>query len=149
MNHMSEGQMSKGSTTRQDVRWATNFSEYWPLYLAQHSHRRTRLWHYVGTLLGIGVGLAVFGFQYAQNSLLESLLLGGFALVLVALGVLLTSHWVLEGNPPQPLGAQGKARGQVIKEIMWSARANCKMLWLALNERMPQEFERHSISSHS
>jgi hypothetical protein len=142
-------EMSAGAERHQDVRWATNFAEYWPVYLAQHSHPRTRLWHYTGTLLGIGVGLLVFGFQYAHNAFFEALLLGGFSQILVTLGVLLASHWVVEGSPPRPLGGPGKPRAQVMKEVLWSARANIKMLWAALNERVPGEFEKHSLSSHS
>lgn len=32
-----------------------NFSEFWPYYLSQHAKRETRLFHYFGVFLSLGV----------------------------------------------------------------------------------------------
>ena len=36
-----------------------SFSEFWPYYLSEHSRPATRLLHYIGSLAGIGVIVAL------------------------------------------------------------------------------------------
>lgn len=126
--------------------WANTFEQFWPLYLAEHSSQRTRRWHYLGTLVGVGAGLMVFGYQYARNSLIEALLIGAFAEFVVSYGLLVLSHWVVEGNSPAAPYASGKPRPQIAKELWWSVRADFKLLSLAFREEVEDEYARHSLS---
>lgn len=130
-----------------DTALAKNFKEFWPLYLSQHSNPKTRLWHYCGTIAGLCAGALVFGFQYARNSMLESLILALFAEIVVSYGVLFVSHWVIEGNQPATMRALGKQRMQIVKELWWSVVGDFRMLWLALNEQIPNELQKHGLIS--
>jgi hypothetical protein len=146
-NDSSQSQFSQARTTPKPdpATWAHSFEEYWPLYLSQHNNPRTRWWHYVGTLAGIGAGLFVFGRSSVSSSLVESLLLAVFAEVVVSYGVLFASHWIVEGNQPATLQAFGKSKGQIAKELWWAIRGDFKMLGLALKEALPQELERQNL----
>lgn len=125
--------------------WAKSFKEFWPIYIAQHSNPKTRLWHYTGTLAGLLFGAATFGFYYSHSSIWESLLMGLFVVILVSYGILFVSHWVVEGNQPATLQAFGKSKGQAVKEVLWSIRGDYRMLCLALQEKTHEEFAKFNI----
>ncbi len=135
------------SSAGADPATVKSFKEFWPLYLSQHSNPKTRMWHYAGTLLGVFTFSLVFGFQYARNSGLEALILALFAQVVATYGVLFASHWIIEGNQPVVLNSVGKQKSQLFKEMYWAALGNFRILWLALNERVAEEYRTNNLSS--
>jgi hypothetical protein len=142
---MDSNSHSASNPQQDPMTWAKSFDEFWPLYLSQHMNPRTRWWHYIGTLAGLGVGLFVLGRSYASSSLVESLLLAVFAEIIVSYGILFVSHWVVEGNQPATLQAFGKSKGQIARELWWSIRGDFKMLGLALSEQLGPEIEKQNL----
>ena len=71
-------------------RWQ-NFEEFWPFYLAEHSHPKNRLLHVVGT----SIALVIFGIAIWQLSA------GGILLALCCgYGAAWIGHFVIEKNRP-------------------------------------------------
>jgi len=125
--------------------WAKSFVEFWPLYLSQHANPKTRWFHYLGTLAGMGAGLIVLGRSSAGSSLVESLIVAAFTQLIVSHVILFVSHWVVEGNQPTSLQAVGKEKGQIARELWWSIRGDFKMLSMALRETLPAELAKYDV----
>ena len=68
-----------------------NFSEFWPYYLREHSKPRTRMLHYVGTSLVIGI--AIF-------AMLTGRLLWLLAIPIAGYGFAWLAHFAVERNRP-------------------------------------------------
>jgi hypothetical protein len=99
-----------------------SFAEFWPFYVREHSLRSTRLFHFVGTSLG----LAVFVWAIATQNwwwLLAAPVCGyGFAWV---------SHFGIEKNKPASF-----------RYPLWSFIADWKLWALTLVGRMEGEAQR-------
>lgn len=94
------------------------FSEFWPYYVQQHSKRRTRLLHAIGSVLAIvalGLGLAVSSWFFAGA------LMVGYAFAWFA-------HFSVEGNKPA-----------TFQYPFYSLAADYRMLFLMMAGRMSQE----------
>lgn len=68
------------------------FHEFWPLYLASHANRGTRVAHYLATCIGIA------GAVLAISPLAPWWMF--WVGIGIAYGVAFTSHWTIEGNNP-------------------------------------------------
>jgi hypothetical protein len=86
----------------------TNFEEFFPYYVAEHSKAATRWMHFAGTHLGVGLG--VTGIARRRWGLLA-------AAPVVAYGMAWASHFGIEGNKPATFGHPA-----------WSFRGDWKML---------------------
>jgi hypothetical protein len=99
-----------------------NYEEFWPFYLSQHSQKKTRFWHFVGTsTILLWVILAI-------------VLRNGWILLLapvVAYGFAWYSHFFIEGNKPATFG-----------HPFWSLRADFQMYWCILTGKIEEEIQR-------
>jgi len=97
------------------------FDEYWLAYLGAHSKPGTRACHYIGTLLGLFVGLASSAF----------VVWWGF-LVLGPIGyaIAIASHPLVQGNRP------------FARQSVWGFVSDLRMLWLALTGRLRFQLDR-------
>lgn len=105
-----------------------SFAEFWPYYVRQHSRRRTRLLHAIGSTLAIG--FVVLGLAINLWFLLGAPLIGyGFAWY---------AHFFVEGNKPATFG-----------HPFWSLAADYRMLFLMMAGRMDEEVARHLEGARS
>ena len=98
-----------------------NFSEFWPYYLREHSKPRTRMLHYVGTSLVVGITI------YA---LLTGRLLWLLAIPIAGYGFAWAAHFVVERNRPA-----------TFTYPLWSLAADFKMWWLWLTGRLQADLD--------
>jgi hypothetical protein len=102
-----------------------SYAEFWPFYLAAHSRRATRAFHYVGTAM-IFVVVAIAWWSQAWWTLIFTLpALYAFAWF---------SHFVIEGNRPA-----------TFTHPVWSLASDFRMAALALVGRLGREFEKYQI----
>lgn len=99
-----------------------NFREFWPYYLREHSKPRTRMLHYIGT--SIVVGLAIF-------ALLSGRLLWLLAIPLAGYGFAWIAHFKVERNRPA-----------TFTYPLWSLAADFRMWWLWLTGKLQPELDR-------
>ena len=99
-----------------------NFREFWPYYLREHSQPRTRMLHYIGT--SIVVGLAIF-------ALLSGRLLWLLAIPLAGYGFAWIAHFKVERNRPA-----------TFTYPLWSLAADFRMWWLWLTGKLQPELDR-------
>lgn len=102
-------------------------SEFWPWYLGEHQHPRTRAWHLAGTLGYLGLGLL-------------SLLSGhawwlGF-MPAVAYGCAWYSHFAIERNRPA-----------TFRHPLKSLLCDHRMAWYMLTGQMTAELARHGLGN--
>jgi len=100
-----------------------SFDQYWLAYLRAHSKPATRVCHYVGTILGLFVGLAV------------SLTLVWWAFLVlgsIGYGIALASHPLVQGNRP------------FAKQPLWGLVSDLRMLGLAMVGRLGPHLQRAS-----
>ncbi len=71
------------------------FAEFWPVYLAAHSHPANRLLHVAGTAAALGLLLA---------AALAGLPWLGLAAVIAGYGTAWCGHFLIEGNRPATFG---------------------------------------------
>lgn len=92
------------------------FDEFWPYYLRQHAHPRTRILHFIGTTL-------------AAWTLVASMLLQNAWLVLLAFGFAYAFAWAghfgVEGNQPA-----------TFRSPLWSLRGDIRMYRYWLDGRL-------------
>ena len=100
-----------------------SFAEFWPHYVRQHSHPRTRLLHATGS------ALAVF-FVALALTVSPWLLLGA---PLIGYGFAWYAHFFVEHNKPATFG-----------HPFWSLAADYRMLFLMMAGRMEGEVARHT-----
>jgi hypothetical protein len=101
-----------------------SYEDFWPFYLAQHSKRSTRAYHFAGTTLMFLCLLA--SFLYAVWFILLA--------PVVAYGLAWYSHFFVEGNKPATFG-----------HPFWSLRADFRMYRLILLGRIDEELHRLNI----
>ena len=93
-----------------------SFSDFWPLYLGQHSKPATRTLHCVGTLAA--VGLAILLIAVGRWWLFPLALVPGYALAWIG-------HFFVEKNRPA-----------TFTHPLWSFIGDWKMLALMLTGRL-------------
>jgi hypothetical protein len=98
-----------------------SFDEYWLAYLGAHSKSGTRASHYVGTVLGLFVGLASSVFVVWW---------GFLVLGAIGYGIAVASHPLVQGNRP------------FAHRPAWGFASDLRMLWLAATGRLEAELER-------
>lgn len=107
----------------------TDFQSFWLYYLTQHSRKRTRRWHAVGTfMMVVCVELAVITLDW------KWLLLAP----VVAYGLAWYSHFFIEGNKPAAFG-----------HPLWSLAADFRMVFLMLTGRLDAELKSQVKHFHS
>ena len=99
-----------------------NFQEFYPFYLSQHAKPLTKLFHFVGSAIGLGVWGTYFHqlFQryYEEKTSVEpihQLILGGFVCGYFFAWV---SHFFIEKNKPA-----------TFKYPLWSLRGDFRMFF--------------------
>jgi hypothetical protein len=98
------------------------YAEFWRLYLAAHGDPRTRMLHYLGTLLGLA-SLAAAGVTQDWRWLMAAPV-AGYALAWLG-------HLVFERNRPVTFGHPG-----------WSLVSDLRMLGLFVSGRLVRELRR-------
>ncbi len=102
------------------------FDEFWPYYLAEHSRPATRWFHFLGTLVWLGLLAA------ALVTLTWWLLA---AMPLAAYGLAWFSHFFIERNKPA-----------TFKYPLFSLLADHKMALFMVTGQLARELARHNIS---
>jgi hypothetical protein len=103
------------------------YAEFWPYYLREHAQQSTRVLHYVGTSLGVGVGVTA--------AVLRSGMLVPAALV-AAYGFAWASHFGIEKNRPA-----------TFKYPLWSLFSDFRMLALAATGRLSEHLTRAGVGT--
>ncbi len=103
------------------------FDDFWPHYLREHSNRSTRLYHYVGTSLV--VGLAVAAVAKRKPLLVAALPVAGY-------GFAWAGHALAERNRPATFTYPS-----------WSLKADFKMWALGMTGRLKPHLESAGVSS--
>jgi hypothetical protein len=99
------------------------FREFWPHYLRAHRQPRTRVAHYVATIIAFS---AIAAAIYYQMPLIA---LGAIA---VSYAIALASHAIFERN-----------HSLVFVNPAWGALSDLKMCWLALTGGLAAELTLH------
>lgn len=107
------------------MRAFTNFAEFWPFYLREHSKAATRALHYFGTSLVvlIAIAAAVSGWWY----MFIALPIAGYFFAWIA-------HFGVEKNRPA-----------TFTYPLWSLAADFRMWWLWLTGRLGPELEKAGV----
>lgn len=92
-----------------------SFSEFWPYYLSEHSRPATRVLHYIGSLAGIAVIVALVA--VGKWWLFPLAFVPGYAMAWVG-------HFFVEKNRPA-----------TFTYPLWSFVGDWKMLWSALTRQ--------------
>ena len=103
-----------------------SFAEFWPDYLRAHRKTGTRICHYIATLWGVSLGL--YGIATLQIWYVIAAIVGGYAL---AVG----SHYGFKDGKPL-----------VGRSAVMGARADFRMIGLALTGRLDEEFRKYGIA---
>jgi hypothetical protein len=90
------------------ARQFSDFEEFFPWYVGQHSKRATRWFHFAGTHLGAATALTGLAIR-------RPALLAGFPVI--SYGMAWFSHFVIEKNNPASFG-----------HPLWSLRGDARML---------------------
>lgn len=101
----------------------SRYSEFWPIYLREHSRPETRYVHYAGTL----GGLACLALALASRR--AAFIPAG---LVVAYGAAWTAHALIEKNKPA-----------TFQYFAWSLISDFRMLGMVLSGRMGAELRRH------
>ncbi len=96
----------------------TDFEEFFPWYVGQHSKRATRWFHFAGTHLGAAVAATGVVVRRPAQVL---------AFPLISYGVAWFSHFAIEGNNPASFG-----------HPLWSLRGDLRMLAMMWQGRDPE-----------
>jgi hypothetical protein len=91
------------------------YDDYWLAYLREHSKAGTRALHYIGTVLGLFLGLAagfVFGWWWFV------------VLGVVGYGIAIAAHPLVQGNRP------------FARKPLWGLASDLRMLGLALTGKL-------------
>jgi hypothetical protein len=102
-----------------------SFAEFWPFYLAQHRHPRTRAMHFAG----LGVGALLLAAALVTRAWVWALAAPVAAYALSWLG-----HGLIERNRPA-----------TFVYPLWSLGADFRMAWLALLGRLTAELSKHGL----
>jgi hypothetical protein len=99
-----------------------SYEEFWPFYVSQHAHPRTRLLHLVGTAFALICLVVALAWQ--RWWLLA-------AVPVVAYGLAWIGHFFIERNRPA-----------TFTHPLWSLRGDFRMFVLMLRGRMHDEVRR-------
>jgi len=116
----SEGRASEGGAS-------DKFASFWADYLYAHHKRSTRVCHYVGTIYGVCA--SVYGLVTLQVIAVLAGVVGAYCM---AIG----SHYIFEGRKPL-----------VVRNPVWGAASDFRMLALALRGQLGAEFEKYYIDT--
>jgi hypothetical protein len=111
----------------------SDYEDFFPWYVGQHSKRATRWFHFAGTHLGAATALAGIATR-------RPALLAGFPVI--SYGMAWFSHFVIEKNNPASFG-----------HPLWSLRGDARMLammWQGRDselERIAQEALRPTLAA--
>lgn len=103
-----------------------SFAEFWPYYLREHSHPRTRALHYLGTTLVIAVALYAVATQ--RWWFLLAMPVAGYLFAWLA-------HFTVEKNRPA-----------TFTYPLWSLAADFRMYWLWITGRLAPELKRAGVN---
>ena len=102
-----------------------SFQEFWPYYVRQHSHPRTRVLHALGSVFAV----VLFGAAFATSLwLLIAVPIVGYAFAWYA-------HFFVEHNKPATFG-----------HPFYSLFADYRMLFLMMAGRMDDEVAKHAVA---
>ena len=104
--------MNDGSTIQ-------SFEEFWPAYLQAHSKPATRMAHYLGGLIAIGLLAAFIATSDPTFLFIAILTIYAFAWI---------SHFAIQHNKPASF-----------RHPLWSARSGCRMFGLWIVGRLKSE----------
>lgn len=103
----------------------SNFEEFWPYYLSEHSKPLTRNLHFIGTLLALG-SLGTFAATRKKRFLALAPLLG--------YGLSWVGHFFVEKNRPATFRHPGK-----------SLRGDFRMFGLMAQRKLAPELEKAGV----
>lgn len=103
------------------------YGEFWPYYLREHSQPQTRFWHYVGTIIGLGV--MVYAIASQTWWLLPFMFVSGYFFAWL-------SHAFVENNKPA-----------TFTYPIWSLISDFKMLFCFLTGQMGKELEKAGVTA--
>lgn len=98
------------------------FEEFWPFYLREHSKPRTRMLHYIGTSVVVGIAIV---------ALVTGLWLWLLAIPIAGYGFAWLAHFRVERNRPA-----------TFTYPLWSLAADFKMWWLWLTGKLQPELDK-------
>ncbi|XXF77733.1 DUF962 domain-containing protein [Myxococcaceae bacterium GXIMD 01537] len=101
------------------------YAEFWPFYLREHSQQSTRVLHYVGTSLGVAMGVTA---AVTRNGALIP------AALVCAYGFAWASHFGIEKNRPA-----------TFKYPLWSFISDFRMFGLALTGKLSEHLARAGV----
>jgi hypothetical protein len=103
----------------------SRYSDFWPIYLREHSRPGTRYVHYAGTTAGLACIPLALAFRN-----LWFLPVG----IVAAYGAAWTAHALIEKNKPA-----------TFQYFAWSLASDFRMLWFALTGRLGGELRRCGV----
>lgn len=106
-----------------------SFAEFWPYYLREHGKPTTRLLHYIGTTLVVGITL--FALFSGRSTLFIAIPFAGYGFAWVA-------HFLVEKNRPA-----------TFTYPLWSFIADFKMWAMWLTGRLGPELDKAGVSPTS
>ena len=103
------------------------YAEFWPYYLQEHSKPATRMWHYIGTLIALGV--LVYAIATQNWWFLLAAVVSGYFFAWV-------SHATIEKNRPA-----------TFTYPLWSLFSDFRMLFCFLTGQMGKELKKAGVET--
>ena len=104
-----------------------SYAEFWPYYLQEHSKPATRMWHYIGTLIALGV--LVYAIATQNWWFLLAAVVSGYFFAWV-------SHATIEKNRPA-----------TFTYPLWSLFSDFRMLFCFLTGQMGKELKKAGVET--
>lgn len=103
-----------------------SFADFWPYYLREHARPATRLLHYAGTSLVVGI--ALFALLTGRSGLFFAVPIAGYGFAWIA-------HFLVEKNRPA-----------TFTYPLWSLAADFKMWAMWLTGRLGPELDKAGVA---